>query len=124
MKPWNLAVLAYAGFYAIIAYAIHADNIRIGYPTPFILYSAGAQCLITLGIVFVALERESGVAKIWKWLFPLLVIDLCVGVAMDAMVPTDFSLSTHGFAWVANLLLNLWLVAPAYYFNFKIAYNS
>jgi hypothetical protein len=119
---WKLLLLVYAGFYAIIAYGTYVDNVKIGYAAPFILYSACSQSVIAVGIVLYALQRETSVARIWRWLFPLLVLELCMGITMDATMPEDFSLPTHGLAWAANLLFNLWLVAPAYYFNFKIAH--
>ena len=64
---------------------------------------------------------RASVARTWRRLFPWLCLELCAGVLVDAFVPTDFNLQTHGFVWVVNLALSLLLVAPAYYFNFKVS---
>ena len=121
MTPWSMILLAYAALYAVFAYSLHADNVQFGYPVVFIVYSALAQSLIAAGIAIHALEKGHSVARIWRWLFPLLLPEPCIGIALDAAIPQDFSFETHGWEWVVNLLLNLWFMAPAYYFNFRVA---
>ena len=116
-----MILLAYAGFYALFAYALHADNVQVGYPAAFIVYSATAQSLVAAGIAIHALEKKDAVARMWRWLFPLLLLEPCVGIALDMVVPQDFSFQTHGWEWLVNLLLNLWFMAPAYYYNFRVA---
>jgi hypothetical protein len=76
---------------------------------------------VTIGIIVFGLGKEAVVATIWKGLFPLMILELCVGIILDATVPRDFNPETDGPSWIANLLRNLWIAAPAYYFNFRIA---
>ena len=121
MNLWRLLILGYAGLYTVLALAIHADNVKAGYPAPFILCSAMAQACVTIGVIVFGFGREAVVAKLWKRLFPFLILELCIGITLDATVPRDYNPGTHGLAWMANLLFNLWLATPAYYFNFKIA---
>ena len=121
MSGWKLLALAYAGFYALFAYAVYGSNVTVGYPAPYILFSTAMQASLLVGIVAFALDLGPSLAQIWRWMFPLMIVDVLVGVSLDAVVPPDFNLSTHGVAWIINLLLNVWLAAPAYYCSFKVA---
>jgi hypothetical protein len=62
-----------------------------------------AQTLVVCGIVIFGLER--------RWLFPILVLELAVGIVFDAMYQSDLD-----DLWM-NEIFGLWLVAPAYYFK-------
>ena len=73
-----------------------------------------AQTLVVGGVVLFSLERGSEFAKVWQWLFPLLILELAVGIVFDATYQAD----PDGL-WM-NELFGLWLAAPAYYLYFII----
>jgi type IV secretory pathway VirB2 component (pilin) len=115
MKLSQVAVLAYAVIYFVLAGAMEAENLRQSYPVAYIVVSMIAQTLVVCGIVIFGLERGAGYAKTWRWLFPILVLELAVSIVFDAMYQSDLD-----DLWM-NEIFGLWLVAPAYYFNFRVA---
>lgn len=117
MKLSQLAILAYAALYFILACAMETENIRQGYPAIYIGFSMLTQTLVAAGIVLFGVRAEAGFARGWRWLFPLMLLELGVGLWFDATIPPD----ALGQAWTLNLALSLWLIAPAYYFNFRVA---
>ena len=121
MKLWQIGVLAYAILYFVLACAMEAENFNQSYPVIYVGLSMIAQTLVVGGVVLFGLEAGPDFAKAWRWLFPLLVAELVVGIVFDATIPPAFNLRTHGAEWIVNMLFGLWLVAPAYYFNFRVA---
>ena len=117
-KLWQVGVFAYGMFYFILACAMEAENVSQSYPVTYVALSAVAQILVVCGIFLFALEANPDFAKVWRWLFPLLVLEVAVGVVFDATIPS----TPDGAAWIPNELFGLWLAAPAYYFNFRIAH--
>jgi hypothetical protein len=115
MKLWQIAVLIYAVIYFMLAGIMEADNLRQSYPVTYVAFSMIAQTLVVGGVVLFALEKAPEFAKVWRWLFPLLVLELAVGIAFDTAYQSD----PDGL--LMNELVGLWLAAPAYYFNFGIA---
>ena len=115
MKLWQVAVLAYAVLYFVLASVMEAANLDQSYPVAYVVSSMIAQTLVVGGVVLFSLERGSEFAKVWQWLFPLLILELAVGIVFDATYQAD-----PGGLWM-NELFGLWLAAPAYYFNFRIA---
>jgi len=116
-KLWQIGVFAYGMFYFILACAMEGENVSQSYPVTYVALSAVAQILVVCGIFLFALEASPDFAKVWRWLFPLLVLEVAAGVVFDATIPT----TSDGTAWIPNELFGLWLAAPAYYFNFRIA---
>ena len=117
----KILVLLYALFYVWLAHGIEQGNVSVGYSTLYVLVSTLAQVLLVIGIVLSTFDDPSPYNRIWKALFPLLVLDLVVEIAMDAVVPDSFNLETHGGVWLLYLVVSLILVAPAYYFNYRVA---
>ncbi len=81
----------------------------------YIAFSMIAQTLVVGGVVVFGLEKGPEFASVWRWLFPLLLLELAVGIVFDATYQSDRD------GLLMNELIGLWLVAPAYYFNFRIA---
>jgi hypothetical protein len=121
MKLWQAGVFAYGLLYFILACAMEAENLNQSYPLAYVVLSMVAQTLVVGGIFLFGLEAGTDFAKVWRWLFPLLVLEVAVGIVFDATIPADFNLRSHGAEWIANLLFALWLSGPAYYFNFRVA---
>ena len=117
----KVLVLLYALFYVWLAHGIEQGNVSAGYPTLYILVSTLAQIVLVIGIVLSTFDDPRPYNTIWKRLFPLLVLQLVFEIVMDAVVPAEFNLATHGIVWVLLLLVSLALVAPAYYFNYRVA---
>ena len=116
MKLWQVGVFAYGLLYFILACAMEAENLHQSYPLVYVAFSMIAQTLVVAGIYLFAVETTD-FTRVWRWLFPLLILELAVGIVFDATIPAE----SQGSAWVPNELLGLWLAAPAYYFNFRIA---
>jgi predicted benzoate:H+ symporter BenE len=74
-----------------------------------------AQTFIVCGIFLFALNTTGEFARIWKWLFPLLVAELAAGMVVDV------THAAEALDIVPDELFSVWFVAPAYYFNFKVA---
>ncbi len=117
----KVLVLIYALFYVWLSYGMAQGSISVGYPVLYIVMSTLAQIIVTVGIVLSTFDDPRPYNKIWKALFPLLVIELAIEIAADAVVPTDFNLETHGSVWILNMALTLVLLAPAYYFNYQVS---
>jgi hypothetical protein len=99
----------------LLAGAMEAGNLSQSYPVVYVAFSMIAQTLVVGGVVLFGLEKGSEFASVWRWLFPLLVLELAVGIVFDAIYQSDLD------GLLMNELTGLWLAAPAYYFNFKIA---
>jgi len=117
MKPWQVAVLAYGVLYFVLACAMEVESISQGYPISYVVCSMIAETLIVCGIFLFGLEASPDYSRIWRWLFPILILEQAASVVFDAVIPAD----ALGTDWMANELFGLWLAAPAYYFNFRIA---
>jgi Na+-transporting NADH:ubiquinone oxidoreductase subunit NqrB len=117
IKLWQVGIFVYGVVYFVLACAMEAENFNQSYPVSYVLLSMIAQTLLVGGIFLFAFEASANLAKLWRWLFPLLVLEFAVGIVFDATVPTD----ALGAAWFVNLLFDLWVAVPAYYFNFRLA---
>jgi hypothetical protein len=116
------AWLLYAGIHGLLAVRLYRDNVHLAYPTWVTFSSAAAQTLIACGILlYVFYPQKEIFSPVWRWVFPLLILELLAGVARDAIGPNDFSFHTHGAIWLVNLAFNLILFSPAYYANFMLA---
>ena len=121
LRPIATLQATNALFYVWLAYGMAQGNISAGYPFVYLLMSTLAQILVTAGIVLSTFDDPRPYNTIWKRLFPLLVLELAIEIVSDAVFPTDYNLETHGAAWLLNILIALVLVAPAYYFNYRVA---
>ena len=117
MKLWSVGVLAYGVLYFILVCVMEAENFNQSYPLSYVVLSMIAQTVVVGGIFLFGLEAGPDFAKLWRWLFPLLVLEVGVGIAFDATIPPQ----PHDAEWALNLVFSLWLTAPAYYFNYRIA---
>jgi hypothetical protein len=117
MKFSQVAVLAYGVLYFILASAMEVENLNQGYPIAFVVCSMLAETLIVCGIFLFGLEASPDYARIWRWLFPILVLEQAANIAVDAAILPD----AFGAYWMANEFFGLWVAAPAYYFNFQVA---
>jgi hypothetical protein len=111
----QLAVIIYGVVYFLLASSMEAGNVQQGYPLSYILPSMLAQTFVVCGIFLFALNASSEFARIWQWLFPLLIVELAAGMVVDMTQAAD------ALGIVPDELFSMWFVAPAYYFNFKVA---
>ena len=109
----TIAILAYSAIYFLLA----TTPANQSYPTIYIGFSMVAQLLVVAGIVLFALDAGGSFVRLWRWLFPFLVFDFGLGLYYDSTIPVE----PQGREWLWSLALSFWFVAPAYYFNFKIA---
>jgi hypothetical protein len=114
IKLWSYAVLAYAVLYFLLAGSMEAENLNLSYPVAYVAFSMITQILVVCGIILFAIEAGE-FAKVWRLLFPLLVLELALGILFDVRYQSDLD-----NLWM-NELFGLWLAAPAYYFNFRVA---
>jgi hypothetical protein len=118
---WSL----YAAFFATLAYVAINDDTSLAYPALFTWTAAASYSCVTFGVLAHAFNwRPPSLRATWRTLFPLLVAVPAIGLAMDAVLPPDYSLSTAGFAWLMNTAFVVLLVAPGYVANWKLAYSS
>ena len=121
MKLWQFGVFAYGLVYFMLACAMEADNVTQSYPIIYVALSMLAQTLVVCGIFLFGLQAGAEYAKAWRWLFPLLLVELVTSIVFDAIVPPG----PLDAEWGLNLLFSLWLATPAYYFNYGVArYNG
>jgi len=121
MKLWQIGVFVYGFVYFMLACAMEADNVTQSYPIAYVGLSMVAQTLVVYGIFLFGLQAGAQYARAWRWLFPLLLLELLAGIVFDATLPPG----PLDAEWGLNLLFSLWLATPAYYFNFGIArYNG
>jgi hypothetical protein len=76
-----------------------------------------AESLIVGGIFLFGLEASPDYARAWRWLFPILALEQAANIVVDAAILPD----APGAYWIAKEIFGLWLSAPAYYFNFRVA---
>jgi hypothetical protein len=117
MRPSQIAILGYAVLYFVLASDVEAGNISQRYPVIYIGLSMLDQILVVAGVVLFGLKAEADFAKFWRFLFPLMILELTVGFWFDAIIP----LGAFEPQWWLNVAQSLWLLAPAYYFNFRVA---
>jgi hypothetical protein len=94
---------------------MEAENVHQGYSLAYVLPSMLAQTFVVCGIFLFALNTSGDFARIWRWLFPLLIVELAAGMVIDVTYAAD------ALDIVPDELFSVWFVAPAYYFNFKVA---
>jgi hypothetical protein len=111
----QLAVIAYGVIYFLLASSMEAENVHQGYSLAYVLASMLAQTFVVCGIFLYALNTSGEFARIWRWLFPLLIVELAAGMVIDVTYAAD------ALDIVPDELFSVWFVAPAYYFNFKVA---
>ena len=111
----QLAVIAYGVIYFLLASSMEAENVQQGYPLAYVLPSMLAQTFVVCGIFLFALNTSGEFARIWKWLFPLLIAELAAGMVVDV------THAAEALEIIPDELFSVWFVAPAYYFNFKVA---
>jgi hypothetical protein len=117
--------LLYSVAFAYVAVKAAEDDVQLGYPIFFTVPAALCNVIVVCGIALHALNfRSSSLAAIWRRVFPILVALPLIGIAMDAIVPTDYSLRTHGIVWTVKTAIIVMLIGPAYYANFRLAYRS
>jgi hypothetical protein len=111
----QLAVIAYGVIYFLLASSMEAENVQQGYPLAFVLPSMLAQTFVVCGIFLFALNTSNDFARVWQWLFPLLIAELAAGMVIDVTHAAD------ALGIIPDELFSVWFVAPAYYFNYKVA---
>jgi hypothetical protein len=121
MTFWQVGVFSYGVLYGLLAVAMEAENVRQGYPILYMAVSIVAQTVVICGIFLFGFGARQDVARWWQWLFPYLILELVWGIVLDASVPAEFNLFTHGAEWIEGIGLGLCLAAPAYYFNYRVA---
>jgi hypothetical protein len=114
----QLAVIIYGVVYFLLVSSMEAENVQQGYPLAYILPSMLAQTFVVCGIFLFALNANNEFARIWQWLFPLLIVELAAGMVVDMTLAAD------ALGMVPDELFSIWFVAPAYYFNFKVAHYT
>jgi hypothetical protein len=126
MKRWavQLLWLLYSVIFVYLAVAAIRDDIRLAYPAYFTVPAALSYAVATCGISVHALRWPSGsLTLLWRRIFPILIALPLIGVVLDAIVPEDYNLRTHGLRWLLLTALVLVLLAPGYYANFRVAYR-
>src|SRR6478672_13782139 len=108
MKLSQVATLAYAALYFLLVSSMEAENVSQSYPLAYIGCSMLSQILVVAGVVLFALNAEVGFARVWRWLFPLMIAEAAVGLWFDATIPPD-ALQP---GWALDVALSLWLMAP------------
>jgi len=121
MKLSQVGVILYGALYFFLACTMESENLGHSYPIVYVVLSMVAQTLVVCGIFLFALEASPDFARIWRWLFPLLILEAAVGIVFDATIPPEFNYRTHRMDWVLNLVFSLWISTPAYYFNYRLA---
>jgi multidrug transporter EmrE-like cation transporter len=117
VKLAQVGVLVYGAVYFFLVSTMEANNLSQSYPLIYVGLSMIAQTLVVVGILLFGLGRSKEVTKIWRWVFPMLILDVVVGVGLDAMVPPDFEVRE----WLLSEAFSIWFIAPAYYINFRVA---
>jgi hypothetical protein len=112
-----IAILAYSAICFLLATLMEAEYANQSYPTTYIGFSMVAQLLVVAGVVVFALDAGETFVRLWRWLFPFLVVDFAPGLYFDFTIAAN----PQRDEWLGSLVISLWFVAPAYYFNFKIA---
>src|ERR1700730_19418696 len=101
MNLWQIGVFLYGLVYFILASAMEAENAAQSYPLIYVALSMVAQTLVVCGIFLFGLKAGTEYARAWRWLFPLLLLELVAGVVFDAIVPPG----PLAAEWGLNLLL-------------------
>lgn len=100
------------------------DSSVLGYPQLLVFGTIVASIALAQGILSLAYRwYPTWVRNYWKPTFAFCVIDFVVGTLMDAAMPSDYNLTTHGVAWLLNTAVVVLFLAPAFYLNFKLAFH-
>src|SRR5262245_49803851 len=113
----TIAILTYGAIYFFLASLMEAEYVNQSYPTLYVGFSMVAKLLVVAGVILFPLDAGTNYARLWRWIFPLLIFDFVLGLYFDSTIPADL----HGDEWFWSLAISLWFMAPAYFFNFKIA---
>ncbi len=119
LKVWQLAAIAYGLLYFLLVGLMEADNITRSYTVAYVAWSMITQVLVAIGVVIFATDRAPHYTKLWSWLFPMMVAEVGVGLYFDVTIGATDTPIDH--VWIFNLLIGLWLMVPAYYFNLCVA---
>jgi len=73
-----IAALAYAAIYFVLASPMEAEYVNQSYPPIYVGFSMIAQLLTISGVVLFVLNAAVDFARLWRWIFPLLVFDFAL----------------------------------------------
>ena len=75
-----IAILAYSAIYFLLAALMEAEYANQSYPTIYIGFSMVAQLLVVAGVLVFALDAGESFVRLWRCLFPFLVVDFTLGL--------------------------------------------
>jgi hypothetical protein len=116
MKLSQILILGYGALYFALAGTMEAESINQGYPVLYVSASMVAQVLVVAGIGVSGLNMEAAFTSYWRWIFPLMILEVLVGIWFNVTIPKG-----EADLWWLNIAFSLWIMAPAYYFNFRVA---
>ena len=111
MKLSQVAVIGYGVLYFVLACLMEANNRNQSYPIVYVGFSMIAQTLVVGGSKRAPTLPKSG-AGFSRFSFSRSRSASC---SMQQFLPTRTA------ARMLNLVVSLWITAPAYYFNFRLA---
>src|SRR5262245_2952702 len=82
-----IAALTYAAIYFVLASLMEAEYVNQSYPPIYVGFSMIAQLLTIAGVVLFVLDVGVDFARLWRWIFPLLVFDFALGLYFDSTIP-------------------------------------
>lgn len=119
----KLLATLYALFILVGGLLAADDSAALGYPLLIVILTSLANIALALGIVVLAFRwYPAWVLKHWKYVFLGCVVDLILGLAMDAYIPGDYNLVSDGLVWLKNTIMIVLVLCPAFYLNFRLAY--
>ena len=86
----TIATLAYGAIYFLLTSLMEAEYVSQSYPILYVGFSMIAQLLVVAGVVLFALDAPADYARLWRWIFPLLVCDFVLGLYGFGASPSAF----------------------------------
>jgi hypothetical protein len=117
--------LLYAAYFGLSAIGAVQDNFSLHYPAFFSYIALASYATMFVGLCLHALKVGAPTGRTaWRWLTPIALITFFIGIAMDAILPSDFNFRVAPNSFIRAVIFAAIQVAPAYIGNFRFAYTG
>ena len=117
-------MVLYALIFLAMAVSANSDNFEIGYNIILIIWSILLDVFIVAGNFIYAFGiSNTTINKVWKYVFPIMVLDFFVFLILDTVIPKDTKNDSVVLFMVATIAATI-IYFPAFWANYKLGYSK
>ncbi len=117
-------MIVYSFVFACFDVSANIDNFEIGYHISIIVWCISFDTVINIGNFLYAFNYSHEVLpKIWRFVFPILILHIAVMGYLDSTVPQDVKHESTVFT-IAAFVLYVFFLLPTLWANYKLGYGK